>query len=206
MNYTILYYTMNIYEPYVVYCFLICIIKECSTNICRRIDFELELCSTCLRRATLFLYPHMLLYIIFIYTYRGAVAKPNSFHSHSQRPSSCLCGSQDVSTYLADLNSETLNSLANEGRLASFRFVYAIPGDIIYLPFGSIVCEKACGANNVSMRTPSMIFTPGSRDAVKFMCAVYPGQLGHQDRFVCSELWITTESIIHKSIVLPFTS
>lgn len=89
--------------------------------------------------------------------------------------------------FLADLNADTLGSLANEGRLVSFRFVYTIPGDIIYLPFGAIVCEKACGANNVSMRVPSMIFTPGSLDAIKFMCAVYPAQLGHQDWFGGSE-------------------
>ena len=90
-----------------------------------------------------------------------------------------------MADFLQDLNCDTLQSLAAEGMLSSFRFSYIIAGDIVYMPHGIIVCEKAVGANNVSMRVPSMLCTKNDLLSLAFIRKVYPMCLGEIKTMKC---------------------
>ena len=52
---------------------------------------------------------------------------------------------QDVSAEFRDLDDTDPNILE---KLDSLRVTYVIAGDILYIPYASIVCEKACGNTN----------------------------------------------------------
>ena len=68
---------------------------------------------------------------------------------------------------------------ADEGRLTSFRFGYIVSGDVLYLPHGACVCEKAVGQHNVAMRVPAMIFSSYHMRTNALMSLIYPAPLGH---------------------------
>ena len=60
---------------------------------------------------------------------------------------------QDVSAEFRDLDDTDPNILE---KLDSLRVTYVIAGDILYIPYASIVCEKACGnTNSTSLRVMS---------------------------------------------------
>ena len=48
-----------------------------------------------------------------------------------------------------------------------------IAGDCLYLPHGSLVCEKATGSHNTSIRVASMLVRKHHQMALDFMKIVY---------------------------------
>lgn len=85
---------------------------------------------------------------------------------------------QEGAEFLKNLGGDALKDLVNDGKMMSFRFSYIVPGDIVYIPYGSMVCEKAVGMNNVAMRVPSLIMSEYSEMGMQFMSRLYPTQLG----------------------------
>ena len=56
---------------------------------------------------------------------------------------------------------ETLRDLDDSGALAglpSLRVTYIIPGDIMYVPFASLICEKTLGTgNSIALRVSTCL-------------------------------------------------
>ena len=66
----------------------------------------------------------------------------------------------------------------NEGSFKTFSHGFVIPGDIVYLPFGHILTEKATGNNNVSLRVPSMlVHDSGLSGSAELLSLAYPQKL-----------------------------
>ena len=62
---------------------------------------------------------------------------------------------------------------------ASLKWVYATKGDVLYVPFGTLVVERAVGdKHSVCLRTTSMMFTPQLQQASLFYASAYPQTLG----------------------------
>lgn len=107
------------------------------------------------------------------------VAKPDVFqslteggmHLTAEQSFSML---QDLADFLMKVTADSLATFNAEGQLASFRYLYVIAGDCLYLPHGSLVCEKATGSHNTSIRVASMLVTKHHRMALDFMKTVYP--------------------------------
>lgn len=57
---------------------------------------------------------------------------------------------QDSATAMLTLPIATLS----EETLKTLRLTYVLPGDIFYIPYGSMVCEKALGEHNFALRVP----------------------------------------------------
>ncbi len=55
--------------------------------------------------------------------------------------------------------------------LPSFRYVYMIPGDVMYVPPGSILLEKACVGDNILLRVPSTLMSSDVVDSCIFTCS-----------------------------------
>ena len=55
--------------------------------------------------------------------------------------------------YLENLTAENVNS----GRFSTLAHGYIVPGDVVYIPFGAILCEKAVACSNVSLRVSSLL-------------------------------------------------
>lgn len=62
------------------------------------------------------------------------------------------------------------------GSLSSLRMTYVTPGDLMYLPYGSLVCEKALGAHNVALRASMTLISPAQTQTAQFLkAAAAPG-------------------------------
>lgn len=53
--------------------------------------------------------------------------------------------------------------------LSSVRVTYINPGDVIYIPFGSLLCEKALGGHSLGLRIPMALLSPTQRPAAMFL-------------------------------------
>jgi len=74
---------------------------------------------------------------------------------------------QDVSADFRDLDDTDPNIFE---KLGSLRVTYVIAGDILYIPYASIVCEKACGnANSISLRVMSCMMHASQQAQCLFM-------------------------------------
>lgn len=73
---------------------------------------------------------------------------------------------------LDDKESEILSTLP------SLRVTYVIPGDLVYIPYASLICEKACGGHAVSLRVASCLMTAEQQEATRFMREVFNQPLG----------------------------
>ena len=71
------------------------------------------------------------------------------------------------------ITADSLATFNAEGQLASFRYLYVIAGDCLYLPHGSLVCEKATGSHNTSIRVASMLVRKHHQMALDFMKIMY---------------------------------
>ena len=60
----------------------------------------------------------------------------------------------------------------------NFRYECIIPGDVLYVPAGSIVMEKSVVANNVMLRVPSPLLSSSTIDSVIFASGITPKSLG----------------------------
>lgn len=81
---------------------------------------------------------------------------------------------QEMTKFLQHLDAESLTTLGKEGQLQSFRYLYVIAGDVVYLPPGTIVCEKAMGTNSTGIRVVSMLHSEAHLAHLSFMASVYP--------------------------------
>lgn len=52
---------------------------------------------------------------------------------------------------------------------STFKSIYVQSGDIVYLPAGSIVCEKAVGAHNVMLRAYTTVLSDDISDSCMFI-------------------------------------
>ena len=60
----------------------------------------------------------------------------------------------------------------------NFRYECIIPGDVLYVPAGSIVMEKSVVANNVILRVPSPLLSSTAIESVIFTSGIAPKSLG----------------------------
>ncbi len=51
----------------------------------------------------------------------------------------------------------------------SYKFAYVQQGDIVYIPAGSIVCEKAVGGHSLVLRAYSMLLSQANADGCMFL-------------------------------------
>ena len=61
-----------------------------------------------------------------------------------------------------------------ENMPAHFRYVYVMPGDIVYIPGGSMLMEKCVSSDNIVLRVASPLVTQDSADSIRFSSAVTP--------------------------------
>ena len=61
-----------------------------------------------------------------------------------------------------------------ENMPAHFRYVYVMPGDIVYVPGGSMLMEKCVISDNIVLRVPSPLVTQDAVDSIRFSAAVSP--------------------------------
>ena len=77
---------------------------------------------------------------------------------------------QDASCALRDLHEESPLS-----EVRSLRIAYCLPGDLVYVPFGSLICEKSCGtSHNIAARVFSCLVTAHHHWHSKLMSYAYP--------------------------------
>ena len=65
-------------------------------------------------------------------------------------------------------------------RLKTFRSGYISPGDLVYIPAGTIFCEKAVGGHNLALRCVSVLMTSDaslSTTVIGHACPQSPGSL-----------------------------
>lgn len=60
----------------------------------------------------------------------------------------------------------------------TFRYGYIAPGDVLYLPVGSIIIEKAVQADNVFVRVQIPLITDDLVDGALFLCSSTAELLG----------------------------
>lgn len=68
---------------------------------------------------------------------------------------------------MASLDSKQLK----EGGLATstLRLTYIVPNDLVYVPFGTLVVDKALGGQNVGLRIPLSLICPSQRTAAHLL-------------------------------------
>jgi len=57
---------------------------------------------------------------------------------------------------LESLDVETVKQLQPK----TLRYAFAVPGDVVYVPFGALIVEKATKQNNLFIRALSMLVQP----------------------------------------------
>ena len=79
---------------------------------------------------------------------------------------------QQASANLRDLDAEA----CHQDRVPSLRISYIIPGDLFYIPFFSLVCEKSLGMN-ISFRVVSCLVDVYMKQKVQLLLRVWPAHL-----------------------------
>ena len=59
--------------------------------------------------------------------------------------------------------------------ISTLKTAYVVAGDLMYIPFGCIVVEKAIASNNTALRVASMLITADQLPAQRFLLESYPG-------------------------------
>ena len=77
---------------------------------------------------------------------------------------------QEIYAKFQDLGEDQVN----KGEFNTFSHGYLVPGDLIYLPFGHVVCEKATKSHNISLRTTSLLVTPENDKTANFLGLAFP--------------------------------
>ena len=78
---------------------------------------------------------------------------------------------QDATAWMESLDAETVTQLQPK----TLRYAFAVPGDVVYIPFGTLVVEKATKQNNVFVRALSMLLqTPNLLSCSVLATAYYP--------------------------------
>ena len=52
---------------------------------------------------------------------------------------------------------------------SSYKFAYVQPGDVVYIPAGAIVCEKAVGGHSLVLRSYSTLLSVANTDGCMFL-------------------------------------
>ena len=76
---------------------------------------------------------------------------------------------KDASCTLRDLDSTSPLE-----QVRSLRVIYALAGDLIYLPFGTLICEKPCGSLNVALRVQSMMAAAHHTWHARLLAVLHP--------------------------------
>ena len=79
---------------------------------------------------------------------------------------------QDIVQFLL----EASGSFVEQFMPASFRYGYVQPGDILYVPGGSLLIEKAVVNDNIVLRVPSPLISTSMVDSVIFACSTTSAQ------------------------------
>ena len=77
---------------------------------------------------------------------------------------------QEVYAKFPDLGENEVN----QGKFNTFSHGYLVPGDLIYMPFGHVMCEKATKNHNLSLRTTSLLVSQSSGATADFLGLAYP--------------------------------
>ena len=71
--------------------------------------------------------------------------------------------------WLQALDSDTVAKMAPR----SLRYCYVVPGDILYLPFGTIFVERACKTHSVNVRSHSTLMCKEDLTAAAVFATAY---------------------------------
>ena len=82
------------------------------------------------------------------------------------------CLSQAAEHFFQDLDQEAIEHLG----LKTFSQAFVQSGDILYVPSGAIVCEKAVSRHNVLLRVPSTLLSTSTTNS----CCLVAGACGVQ--------------------------
>lgn len=63
--------------------------------------------------------------------------------------------------------------VVNKGKFKTFAHGYVTSGDIVYVPFCHVFCEKATSAHNVSLRSPCMMLNTGNEASAEVLKLAY---------------------------------
>ena len=50
--------------------------------------------------------------------------------------------------------------------------MYVVPGDVVYIPFGTMICEKVLGGHCMALRVPMALFSSKHMFAAQMMMKV----------------------------------
>ena len=81
---------------------------------------------------------------------------------------------KDGMAYLENLTAEKVNS----ARFNTLAHGYIVPGDIVYIPFGAVFCEKSVGGHNVSLCVSSLLIHKHQCPSADLITNAYPKILG----------------------------
>ena len=71
---------------------------------------------------------------------------------------------------MSALNTETLTTQGSA--LRSLRIMYVVPGDVVFIPFGTLICEKVLGGQCMALRVPMALFSSKHMFAAQMMMKV----------------------------------
>ena len=77
---------------------------------------------------------------------------------------------EETLQFLQSLDAETVNL----GQLKSIRHGFLVAGDVMYIPPGALLVEKAVGATNIALRTASMVLAQDSSSSTLLIAAAHP--------------------------------
>ncbi len=88
----------------------------------------------------------------------------------------------------------------------SLKFIYVQSGDIVYLPAGTIVCEKAVGAHNIMLRAHTTVLSDDTADSCMFIAGACPVKiLGVGPEFIFHVSFRSTVTAATAVVVQPTT-